>query len=408
MSDNDSRRRTHEVAFGDGDEGSTGSNDDNIYDEDHQVGHEPGESAGGEDEDEVDDPTVEQLKFQDKMQETYERIVLQANRELADHVQANPVPDEGAASGTNDNAAARLGSVAQYVPACLEYHRVVNLASFRFQTSGRTGWIVGCGDNDMRSLGLKARGYRGGTSGLVLVNQNLCGAGIRQIACAGLSSAFLSDTGIVYTCGVSDNGGLGRDIPSNVTDVETWEERPRPLTNAPPRIRQIACGESHGLGLTAPDGLVYMWGMYRDGESTHYRPTESTTERSVGCNDYASLIPNLKNVLHVYTGQSANYSYALTDDGELFSWGTKQGGSLTSHCLHSLVSLSFEFSPPWLPSRLCVLAILIPQDSETPVSSPGPSSTRTDVPTIRLPGRSTSSSTKAGGSGSGRTSSDSS
>jgi hypothetical protein len=378
MSDDEqnNRRRARdndldEFAEPNGDDGSAGVNDedsDYIDEEDGDL------NVFDDDEEEEEDPTPEQKRFQEWMESELHDKWSRVNAALKQYVRSNPVPAVDASDGPGD----------VYSGPCLEAKRIMDEASFRYEM-GKTGWLVGTGDNENLCLGLKVRGKINGTGGLVEVNRSLRGAGIRQIASGGIS-AFLSNKGVVYTSGMGDAGELGRDIPSDVTGEDNllWKATPRPLQcgpplhgfpqNGPSGVRQIACGQCHGLALTA-DGLVYMWGGYRDLDAEIFVPRASPTEESKGCNNYATLVPNLENVVQVYTGPGANFSYALTEDGRLYSWGTKQeGGSLLLRCVHPLV-LSFSNASP-LPSS----QLWMPQDSATLESSHGPLWTGTDIP----------------------------
>jgi Regulator of chromosome condensation (RCC1) repeat len=272
----------------------------------------------------VGPPTEEQAAFQKRCEASFERnapeLVAAA---LADDAAPNDPPSE------NTEGVDALKDL----PASLEFHRLMRVNSFRYETGGRVGWIVGCGDNEYGSLGRHMSGTRqNATTGIRLLNPNLFDAHIRQISCGALASAALSVYGVVYTFGVSDHGALGRTFPAHLNPDRKclWEATPAPLDGAPPGIRQVACGKSFGLGLTE-NGLVYTWGCKEDNNNQRFKTTPTgSRDGPAGWNETPVQVPGLSNIVQVFTGPDADFCFALALDGTLYSWGTSPGALVDS------------------------------------------------------------------------------
>jgi alpha-tubulin suppressor-like RCC1 family protein len=294
----------------------------------------------------VKPPTKEQVAFRKRCQASFELNAEEILDVMADVVRNDPPSD--------DTDPAEGIEAAKYVPACLEFNRLMMVNSYRYETDDRVGWIMGCGDNESGSLGVHLPGTRqNATTGIRLLNPNLFDAQIRQISCGAMTSAALSVNGVVYTFGPSDQGTLGRTFPPHLNSDHAylWEATPAPLDDAPPGIRQVACGNLLGLCLTE-NGLVYAWGCYEDNNNQRFKTTSAGgNDDPAGWNDTPVHVPGLSNILHVYTGPEANFCYALALDGTLYSWGEFLS---CAHVVvvHSLVVASFI-------DLTCLLLVLV-------------------------------------------------
>lgn len=77
------------------------------------------------------------------------------------------------------------------------------------------------------------------------------------------------------------------------------------------KVVDVVCGYKHTAALT-DDGKVYTWGAGKEGELGH-----GDTEEV----ELPKLVEVLKEKKVVKLGAGNGFTIALTDGGELFSWG---------------------------------------------------------------------------------------
>ena len=119
----------------------------------------------------------------------------------------------------------------------------------------------------------------------------------------------------IFGQGNNSNGQLGignyisTDIPLRIKNLKKI------------RITQIACGVGHVLVLT-DNNLIYSWGRF-------YKQ-EKLKEKSATHGDYSSpqLIESLSNEIIIKISAGNNHSMAITELGELYSWGEGIYGQL--------------------------------------------------------------------------------
>jgi alpha-tubulin suppressor-like RCC1 family protein len=181
--------------------------------------------------------------------------------------------------------------------------------------------LLGCGDNRQHCLGIKADGAQEGAGALVRVNVGVLEPwDVKQIRAGSDFSAFLTETGEVYTCGARDYGEMGRHIPGDDEDpMELAQKTPTPIENPPRNIKEIAAGKTF-LSCLTQEGHVYLCGGFRDEIGTILTPVGDDT--FFGASHRIRRVPHLENVKHVFAGQSANVFLALGSDGKLYSCGT--------------------------------------------------------------------------------------
>ncbi|XP_039252770.1 RCC1 and BTB domain-containing protein 1-like isoform X2 [Styela clava] len=85
------------------------------------------------------------------------------------------------------------------------------------------------------------------------------------------------------------------------------------------KVVGIACGSHHSMVLT-DDGEVYAWGYNNCGQIGSGSTSNQTTPRKVN-----ACIGN-KRIIHIACGQTS--SLAVTDNGEVYSWGYNGNGQL--------------------------------------------------------------------------------
>ena len=120
----------------------------------------------------------------------------------------------------------------------------------------------------------------------------------------------------IFTMGNGTNGQLG--IGSFI------------ITNLPIRlntlrsikITQISCGISHTLALTE-NNTIYTWGKL-------YKPISNDKQKNIEFGDYSNpiLIESLVNEIIIFISTGNNHSMALTNRGDLYTWGEGTYGQL--------------------------------------------------------------------------------
>ncbi|XP_058829831.1 probable E3 ubiquitin-protein ligase HERC4 isoform X2 [Topomyia yanbarensis] len=139
-------------------------------------------------------------------------------------------------------------------------------------------------------------------------------ADVQQTACGNSHTLLLTKDGKLFACGNNDLGQLGHDSndvpnkrPQFVSSLENYI------------ITQVSCGTAHSLAITNW-GQLFTWGSNAVGQLGHDSDLSSyTTPRMV------KAIAT-KSVIQVAAGQM--HSLALTNSGELYSWGANGYGQL--------------------------------------------------------------------------------
>lgn len=119
-------------------------------------------------------------------------------------------------------------------------------------------------------------------------------------------------TGELYSWGHGGYGQLGH----------VKDEKSKPvLVPLQKKVIQIACGSYHSVALTS-EGEIYAWGSNNCGQLGLSMGTNQQTPKRVN----GHLTAYNKKVVSLSCGQS--FTIVLTDTGELFSWGYNGNGQL--------------------------------------------------------------------------------
>ncbi|GAD94871.1 Ran exchange factor Prp20/Pim1 [Paecilomyces variotii No. 5] len=176
------------------------------------------------------------------------------------------------------------------------------------------------------------------------LNANLSAdtVGVVQVAVGGMHCVALTHDNKILTWGVNDQGALGRDttweggykdMDDNKSDSDSDDDEDsglNPFESTPTAIPsdafpegtvfvEVAAGDSSSFALT-DDGLVYGWGTFRSNDGILGFDPEHRVQTS------PILIPSLKKIRHLACGD--NHVLALGEKGTVYSWGCGQQNQL--------------------------------------------------------------------------------
>ncbi|CAI9108702.1 OLC1v1008373C1 [Oldenlandia corymbosa var. corymbosa] len=138
--------------------------------------------------------------------------------------------------------------------------------------------------------------------------------GVREIACGGAHTLFLTENGNVYATGLNDLGQLG------ISDDRSYSTEPLLVAGLPKEVVRISAGYHHSLAITV-DGELYMWGKNSNGQLGLGKksPRVVPIPRKVECLDGVAIKT---------ASLGSEHSIAVTDKGEALSWGGGAHGGL--------------------------------------------------------------------------------
>ncbi|KAL8912767.1 MAG: hypothetical protein Q9171_002306 [Xanthocarpia ochracea] len=155
--------------------------------------------------------------------------------------------------------------------------------------------------------------------------------GVVHVACGGMHVAALTRDGKVLTWGVNDQGALGRDTQwegglrdmdadsddEDNTGLNPRESTPGPITTFPEGtvIVKLSAGDSHTLALT-DDGNVFGWGTFRSNEGILGFSKDTLVQPT------PVLLPKLSKIVDIASGN--NHALALDSKGVVYTWGSGQ------------------------------------------------------------------------------------
>ncbi|KAI0382508.1 RCC1/BLIP-II [Hypomontagnella monticulosa] len=153
--------------------------------------------------------------------------------------------------------------------------------------------------------------------------------GVVQMSCGGLHGVAITKDNKILTWGVNDHGALGRDTNVEEDDddlLNPAESTPGPIDTSglDPDIKwaQVVGLDNASFALTE-DGKVYGWGTFRGREGvTGFRAITKPAEiQKTIC-----LIPELKNIVQLAAG--TNHILALDNKGKVYAWGCGEQGQI--------------------------------------------------------------------------------
>ncbi|ROW03537.1 hypothetical protein VSDG_01273 [Cytospora chrysosperma] len=164
--------------------------------------------------------------------------------------------------------------------------------------------------------------------------------GVTQLACGGMHSVALTKDNKILTWGVNDQGALGRDTAwdggvrdadADDSDDESEEfENMNPLESTPAEVNtkniapgikfvKVVASDSASFALTE-DGRVYGWGTFRSSDGI----LGFTKDILVQKEPY--LLPESKKIVDIAAG--SNHVLTLDNKGKVESWGAPEQNQL--------------------------------------------------------------------------------
>jgi alpha-tubulin suppressor-like RCC1 family protein len=208
-----------------------------------------------------------------------------------------------------------IGSLTISAIAGGDYHTVILT---------NNGKVYSCGWNGYGSLGLNDTSDR---SVPTLITTNIGSLTISAISC-GHSSAFLTNDGKVYSCGLNDTGQLGSGLR------KTLVLTPQPIIALNSlTFSAISCGELHTVFLTN-DGKVYSCGNNNQGRlglgNTLTGPSVPTIVPTFSKPRINGSIVNLTLSSQYIVSIAAGYGHTLfvTNEGKVYGNGYNEDGRL--------------------------------------------------------------------------------
>ena len=156
--------------------------------------------------------------------------------------------------------------------------------------------------------------------------EELADKNIVYVTACGDISAALSDEGEIFLFGKTKGGALGgsgRAFTTNLTLPTKFEHEGL-------SFKHVSCGRNHVAAITT-DGRVLTWGNPDNGKLGHaqkeegkeYKPKNYADRAEV---DFVSGELEGKTIVSVECG--FNSTVALTQDGDVYTWGSGKEGSL--------------------------------------------------------------------------------
>ncbi|KAI2616834.1 RCC1/BLIP-II [Hypoxylon sp. NC1633] len=149
--------------------------------------------------------------------------------------------------------------------------------------------------------------------------------GVVQISCGGLHGIALTKNNEILTWGVNDHGALGRDACAEEEDddlLNPLESTPRPIDTSgfdrDIRWAQVVGCDNASFALTE-DGRVYGWGTFRGSNSVMGFREVTQKAKDPEVQRTPCLIPELGKITQLAAGN--NHVLALDIKGKVYTWG---------------------------------------------------------------------------------------
>ncbi|KAL3844777.1 hypothetical protein ACJIZ3_002180 [Penstemon smallii] len=137
---------------------------------------------------------------------------------------------------------------------------------------------------------------------------------LKDIACGGAHTLFLTENGDVYATGLNDYGQLG------ISDSQNYTTVPLRVSGVPKQVIQISSGSHHSAAVTV-DGELYIWGKNSNGQLGLGKKAEKIIP-------IPSKVESLGGLTIKAASLGFGHSIAVTEKGEVLSWGEGESGRL--------------------------------------------------------------------------------
>lgn len=153
-------------------------------------------------------------------------------------------------------------------------------------------------------------------------------------------SICVNKNGEVYAWGASACGQLGVEQNDQMqTDSEGYPYQPKPILVKllkDIKVKEVACGDAHTLALSQ-DGQIFSWGGAGCGQLGHSNIASMPRDAdSCPYQPFPKLIDSLKNnfIIHIACGKA--HSLAIDTNNALYTWGAGACGQLGVQEIHVL------------------------------------------------------------------------
>ncbi|KAG8373663.1 hypothetical protein BUALT_Bualt11G0047600 [Buddleja alternifolia] len=157
---------------------------------------------------------------------------------------------------------------------------------------------------------------------------------LKEIACGGAHTLFLTERGDVYATGLNDFGQLG------ISNSQNYSTEPIRVSGILKEVIKISAGYHHSAAITV-DGELYMWGKNANGQLGLGKKAEKIVP--VPCK-----VECLDGVTIKTASLAFEHSIAVTDKGAVLSWGGGESGRLGHGHESSILGfqkVSSEYTP---------------------------------------------------------------
>lgn len=151
-----------------------------------------------------------------------------------------------------------------------------------------------------------------------------------SVACGGAHTLFLTERGRVFAAGLNNCGQLG------IATEKSYSLEPVEVVGIPEKVAQISAGYHHSSAIT-DDRKLFSWGSNSSGQLGLGKRTASIVSTPTRVDSLLDF-----NIQVIALG--SEHSIAVTDEGNVLSWGSGSSGRLGHGHQSSILGFSFSSS----------------------------------------------------------------